>query len=363
MPPTVSVIMTVYNGETHIRASVDALLAQTLHDFELIVVDDGSTDRTPEILASYDDPRIRVVRNERNLGPYGSANRGIELARGEFIARNDADDVSLPERLERQVQAFRERPKAALVSTEYRMIDEHGDVVTRLGTSDRAAHPDVIAWNLMFYNHVGAHSQVMFRREDARAVGGYPLENRYSQDYAMWLLLSERGQVVVLPQVLLEYRMHERNITGSFRGEQVEHSLVVSRTALGRFLGREVSRREALDVRALFELRAGDVEDLRAAAGLLDEAYGRYVREREPSEAVRDEIRAFHSDRFSRCAPKFARRRRAGDVTLALREAFRWSPRTAWRRVPGSFRDEFVRRKSGRAGRRARRGARSAGTS
>src|SRR3712207_3671984 len=109
--PKVTVLMAVYNGEAYLREAVDRILGQTFTDLEFLVVSDGSTDGSAEILRSYADPRLRVVENERNLKLIASLNRGLELARGEYVARMDADDVSLPDRLAKQVAYLEARPE------------------------------------------------------------------------------------------------------------------------------------------------------------------------------------------------------------------------------------------------------------
>jgi len=117
--PAVTVLMGVYNGELFVRDAIDSILAQSYRDFELLVVDDGSTDTTPAILASYDDSRLRVLRNEENIGLTRSLNRGLRAARGGLIARQDADDLSLPNRLARQVTFLESHPDVVLLGTQF----------------------------------------------------------------------------------------------------------------------------------------------------------------------------------------------------------------------------------------------------
>ena len=124
--PKVSVVMSVYNGERHLREAVDSILNQTFGDLEFIIVDDGSRDRTWEILQSYDDSRIVLLRNEQNIGLTKSLNRGLAATRGEYVARMDADDVSLPQRLERQVGFLDQHPEIGLVGCAFLQINEGG---------------------------------------------------------------------------------------------------------------------------------------------------------------------------------------------------------------------------------------------
>src|SRR4029079_12299348 len=124
--PRVTVLMSVYNGERFIEATVRSVLGQTFSEFEFLIVNDGSTDRTRELVASYNDPRVRLVDNNGNIGQTRSLNRGLRMAAGELIARQDSDDVSEPERLRKQVNFMDSHPEVALLGTWYTKIDERG---------------------------------------------------------------------------------------------------------------------------------------------------------------------------------------------------------------------------------------------
>jgi len=126
--PEVTVLMSVYNGEKYLREAIDSILNQTFTDFEFLIVNDGSTDRTAEILRSYDDPRIIIINNEKNIGLTKSLNIGLRMAKGEYIARMDADDVSMPERLQKQIELLNQKKNTGLVGTYYTIINEKGKV-------------------------------------------------------------------------------------------------------------------------------------------------------------------------------------------------------------------------------------------
>jgi glycosyltransferase involved in cell wall biosynthesis len=182
--PRVSVVMAAYDAERFIAQAVESILQQTLRSWELIVVDDGSTDGTRAILAAYADPRVRVYSNESNLGQTASLNRGIGLARGEFIARMDADDVSEPERLERQVAFLDRNPDIALAGSQYTQIDELGRTVpgARLPLQDAE-----LRWAMLFYCPF-VHAAVMFRRSPVvETVGVYDEALSYSMDFDLWV--------------------------------------------------------------------------------------------------------------------------------------------------------------------------------
>lgn len=209
--PLVTVLMPVRNGAAHLPASLQSILGQTFVDFELLVLDDGSTDATPEILRTLADPRLRVVTNPQNLGLVPTLNRGLELARGALIARQDHDDISLPTRLQRQVEYLQAHPDCALVGTEAIQTDAVGRKAFRLL---RPSGAESIRWYLCFDNAF-IHSSVMFRRDVVRnEFGSYPL-SLHSEDYALWSRIARKHSAANLPEPLLLYREHQSSVTGS----------------------------------------------------------------------------------------------------------------------------------------------------
>lgn len=209
--PQVTVLMPVRNGAAHLQQAIDSILAQSFADFELLIIDDGSTDTTPEILRSVRDPRLRIVTHPQNLGLVPTLNEGLELARGELIARQDHDDLSLPDRLQKQVDFLREHPNHVLVGTEAFATGEDGKKTYRLL---RPLRPESIRWYLCFDNAF-IHSSVMFRRDVIqRDFGGYP-RSFHSEDYALWSQVARVRPTANLPEPLLLYREHVASVTGS----------------------------------------------------------------------------------------------------------------------------------------------------
>lgn len=200
--PGVTVLLPVYNGEAYLREAVDSVLRQTYPDFELLVIDDGSTDGTPDILRSYEDPRLRVVRNEVNQGLARTLNRGLQLARGEYVARQDADDVWEPELLAVQVAFLDRNPDIAMVGCAFREIDQHG---TPGRTRTLPCSPDEIHWDLHFHNTF-IHSGVTIRREVLLRAGGYNENCAYGEDYELWLRLARTHRLANLKTVLARVR-------------------------------------------------------------------------------------------------------------------------------------------------------------
>jgi len=209
--PLVTVLLPVRNGSAHLPAALESIFAQTFTDFELLVIDDGSTDATSELLRAVRDPRLRVVTNAKNLGLVPTLNLGLELARGELVARQDHDDISHPERLQKQVEFFRANLEHVLLGTEAVQTDARGRKAFRLL---RPANAESIRWYLCFDNAF-IHSSVMFRREIVqREFGGYA-PSFHSEDYALWSRIARARETANLPLPLLEYREHGSSVTGS----------------------------------------------------------------------------------------------------------------------------------------------------
>lgn len=331
MPPRLSVVMAVRNGAPYLRQAIESVLEQSYRDFEFLIVDDASTDDTVDIVRAYSDSRIHLIRNDTNLGPFAAANVALERARGTYLARMDGDDVSLPNRFARQVEALDAAPDVVLVSSEYDVIDGNGRVLPGSRDDRRAADSEVIAWHLRFYNYLGGHSQVMFRRDAALAVGGYPTELRYSQDYAMWLRLLDHGRIVILPEVLLQYRVHAHAISRTLAQTQREHSLPATTRALSRLLHRDVQPEVVRDLRTLYVEMQRDLEHLPDVVRTLDRAYAAFATTERPARSTLREIRTFVAARLFQHALYALKHRRWTHARIAFGAAFRWAPSTASR--------------------------------
>jgi len=272
--PEISVVMSVFNGERHLRDAAESILGQEGVDLEFVIIDDGSTDGSGEILAELAgrDPRVRVAAQE-NGGLTRALIRGCREARGRYIARQDADDRSLPGRLRRLRDALESTPDAVFASSWGRTIGPEGET---LAVIERPADP-VEATRAMIEDRQGppAHGTVLFDREAYEGAGGYREAFYYGQDSDLWLRLIDQGAIVYVQEVLYEYRYWPANI--SVRHRELQR-------AFGR-LGR----------RCLDERRAG-----RDDAGVLAEAesLSRSIREgRSPSEGSRSarEARGYYT--------------------------------------------------------------------
>ena len=204
--PIVSVIMPTYNGEKYIGSAIDSILCQSLSDWELIVVDDCSNDATLSILREIEDARLRVIHNERNEGIANSLNRAVAVAVGKYVAFQDHDDVSLPDRLRIQCQFLEENPEVGMVGSSCRIIDESGNLVRDALVRCNDAE---LRWCLIWYNPF-FHTTLMARRSAITKIGGYsPDPNyRFSEDYEMMSRLAMSYPVANLPQPLACWRTH-----------------------------------------------------------------------------------------------------------------------------------------------------------
>jgi glycosyltransferase involved in cell wall biosynthesis len=204
--PRVSVVLPVYNGEPFLADAVNSVLEQTYRDFELIAIDGGSVDASGGILDRFavTDSRMTVL-HQPNTVMLADLNRGLELARGEFVARMDADDVAHPERFARQVAFLDAHPDIAVVGCAVTLIDESGE---RIRDVEYPLTPAAAAAFLEKGSPL-AHPSVMMRRAAVLAVGAYRPAFRYAEDYDLWVRIAERYQIANLPDRLLFYRQHQ----------------------------------------------------------------------------------------------------------------------------------------------------------
>lgn len=207
----VSVIMSVYNGDRFLRMAIESILAQSYRNFEFLIINDGSKDRSPEILRNYArrDDRIRVL-NQANQGLTFSLNRLIQESKGELLARMDGDDVAQPDRLLRQVEFLRQHPQVVCVGTGQRWIDEDG--LTLLECLPPQDNQTLQAQLLSGRTEI-CHPTAMVRRQAIGAVGGYDLQFTCAQDLDLWLRLGEIGELANLPNILLDYRIHTDSVS------------------------------------------------------------------------------------------------------------------------------------------------------
>ena len=215
----VSVIMSVYNAEDNLKEAVDSILNQTFTNFEFIIIDDASTDSSYDILREYEDKRIRIIRNDNNIGLTKSLNRALKYATGKYIARMDADDISMPMRLEKQINYMERHSDVALISCSYMQfgnVNAHESYkVIRLNETQIKGH--------LFYGTVLPHPGFMFRRDlYSQYKIKYNEKMKYAQDYDFQVSVSRKFKIACLPDILVKYRVSDKQISTQKFMEQQE---------------------------------------------------------------------------------------------------------------------------------------------
>lgn len=248
--PTLSVIMPAYNAGRFLGPAIESVLNQTWRDFEFIIIDDASTDGTRERIEAYAarDPRIRSEPNPKNLGVTRTLNRAIGLARGEWIARMDADDISYPQRFERQLAAARTNPTVGLVTSPFDIID--AEERTRAGWRGICFQRETLPFFLLFYNRLNAHGQVMYSTALVRDLGGYREGYHLSEATELWIRMIHATRFAVVPEPLYAWRAANPNsVTKQNTFRYAEDSLRACREAVARTCGIEVTREQMVALR------------------------------------------------------------------------------------------------------------------
>ena len=227
--PRVSVLMPVFNAAAYLAEAVESVLAQSFANFELLLHDDGSRDGSWKILQDYAarDPRIRISQGP-NAGIAAVLNRLTEAARGTYLARMDADDICLPTRFEKQVQALDAAPDLALVSSDCLVIDAQARPIHFVRVTP--CHEEIDAQHLRGVCAV-MHPTVMMRRQALRAVGGYNEAIGCAEDLELWLRLAEQSKLANLPLVLLHYRIHDQSVSSTCRDQQRRETQAICEAA------------------------------------------------------------------------------------------------------------------------------------
>jgi Glycosyl transferase family 2 len=318
--PRVTVLMPVFNRERFLDDAIESVLEQDFSGLELLIVDDGSTDGTSALLQQWQrrDTRVVVITSAENQGIPSALNTGLAQARAPYVARLDSDDVMMPGRLAAQAAVLDCRPDVTLVSSAYETMDADG----RYLDTWRGDEPhEVVVYFLGFYNIVGGGGQVMFRRSEVLAEGGYPCEYPSSEDYALWVRLLRRGRVLTLPIVGMKQRNHGARSSVQYAAVKRSNWTAIMSDSLGRYLGRSIRPEEIAALITLwrFDLAVGMAS---AADRTMREAFARF--------------RSLYSDpELRRCvrqrtARQWIEKARAFAAGGNLVEAARFLMRAAW---------------------------------
>jgi glycosyltransferase involved in cell wall biosynthesis len=331
--PRISIVMPSYESAPYLRQAVISILQQTEHDIELIIVQEmGARDGTEALLNEIDDARVRVVRNDIPLGLARSLNRGFALASSEYVARMDADDVSIPERLEKQASYLDIHPSVGVVGSAVRHIDEKGQ---EIGAREYHTSPALVLWN-MHFDCAMCHPSTMFRRSVFEEAGGYSAAAKDWEDYELWTRIMRRHSLSNLPDILLDYRIHSGAVSVQKREEQRQHIVECGQRAM------EVTMARPVDVDFVRSLiRPYTIVGRREAIGaawLLDYLYRSYrmwyhERNREDMVAVKNDV----SERMSHILARSVKAAPMA-VPMILWQASRGGPGVSARIGPATVR-------------------------
>src|SRR6266581_2233521 len=288
--------MPVRNADAYVLEAVSSILNQTFEDFELIVVDDDSSDRGVKRIRGIADKRVQLVLNHRRLGVAGALNRGLELASGELIARMDADDVAHPDRLQRQVEFMRAEPGVGVLGTACRVINADASQV--LGVATYPSNPAVVGFD-MYFTCAVAPPSAMIRAAVLRDAGGFATDVPFAETYHLWLRLSPLGQFANLSEPLLSYRAHAEQISTRHRTARERNYDLIRGMGLFDLLGQELPEKTLAGWNRLArELPIEDEETFDAAIELVEQARQSYLRSKHVSGSAAEAVTARTVDRF-----------------------------------------------------------------
>jgi glycosyltransferase involved in cell wall biosynthesis len=269
--PKLTVAMTTYNGAIHLRETIDSILNQTFADFEFVIIDDASDDDTRGIIESYDDKRLRLIANSHNVGISESRNKAFALARGQYIATTDQDDISEPSRLALQVGYLDDHPDIGMVASA--VVDL---VDGRLQYSDTPIYacPAEIEFALFFGRHNVTYSSLCTRIDSLRQLGQiFRPRFHYAEDFELYHRFAKHGKIAILPDILVTYRVHHSNTSKTQYVAMSDNGRAFLSTAYQDLLQREISDSEIRSVwRVFVEKRpAADLEELQRMGDILED--------------------------------------------------------------------------------------------
>lgn len=226
--PNITVLMPVYNAQAYLKMAIDSILNQTLTNFELLIINDGSTDESEEIILSYEDKRIRYIKNDRNIKLIATLNKGIKLSLGKYIARMDADDISHPDRLRKQFELLEKNPKIGVCGTWFETIEKSVKI-------SKYPKDDISIRIKMLYQCPFCHPSVMYRKDIlVKNDLSYNTNYIHAEDYELWVQLAKYTKFANIPEVLLQYRIHATNVSIKHQDEQIDNSKKIVKLLFNR---------------------------------------------------------------------------------------------------------------------------------
>lgn len=258
MEPLVSVCIPAYNNAGYIKDTIQSVLKQTYQNIELIVVDDHSTDNTVEVLESVQDERLKIYRNEKNLGMVGNWNRCLELATGEYVKLICADDMIAKNAIEKEAKAMRRNPSVNLVESDTRLVDINGKKTGQFRRFPKSGIVDgrkLARVSLMIQNFYGAPVNNLIRRSALEKTGGFDTSFTYILDFDMWLRLSCTGDVYIIHEPLNSFRIRNDSNTGMLIGEKQDVYNAEHRKLLDKHAKAGIVKLSDLDIKISMMIR------------------------------------------------------------------------------------------------------------
>lgn len=246
--PKISILSSVYNGEKYLENSVKSVLEQSLDDFNFFIVDDASTDSTQDRLQSFKDNRLKLFRNDKNLGLTKSLNNLLDFCEGEFIARIDLDDFICKDRLKNQIEFLENNKNFGMATSCYKAINEDKE---ELYTHCPSFDPHVLKWSLIFRNNI-RHSTVMWRR-DLDVL--YDESFEYAQDYELWCRIAQKTNIGMVRDTTTEITCHNEAISLKFYQEQERYATTITKRQCEFYLNKELTLDEAKSLRLFYFLK------------------------------------------------------------------------------------------------------------
>lgn len=341
--PKISVVIPVHNGAPFLRASITSILQQTCVDFEIVVVDDGSTDASASIAETFvrRDRRVVLLRNDRNEGISFSLNHALSVASGKYVMRQDADDIALPHRIERQAAELDRRENAVAVVSDYAVADENGRI--RRTVHNRLSDT-ALRWLLLFHNPAGGN-RIMFRRSAAAAAGGFDASFALGEDHDFASRLVAVGDIVSSASVDLLYRQHGSNVTRVRLEELTSCMARITKRLIDEELNRELPDDQSAQVGAVWRVKGGPTLDPYGVNELLQELAERFQQRRRLTDTQMSDVRKVTAARlmllaitllldgdraraaaYARCAAQWSLRGTATALRYGANRAVTFSP-------------------------------------
>ncbi|GHV40024.1 glycosyl transferase [Bacteroidia bacterium] len=249
--PLVSVVMPVYNVENYVKESIYSILSQTYVNFEFIIINDGSTDNTAEIADNIHDKRIIFLSHSENKGNYIRRNEGCRLAQGKYICVMDGDDIAMPERIEKQVEIIEKDPSLLALGTAFTFPNGY---ICR-----KPCNYDYIKVMLLF-NNMFLHPSLIIRKDVLESIGYYNENYYYSSDYDLVCKIALQGNIINIPDILMKYRLHEKQISSAHNIKQTEFANQIRLDYIER-CGFRLTREE-MDIFTLMITRSNRIKEL-----------------------------------------------------------------------------------------------------